>query len=41
MGYSARPTNVLSLLAALGEVFDFLDADVDVDDALAAARAAL
>lgn len=41
MGYSARPANVLSLLAALGEVFETLDADVDGDAALAAARSEL
>ena len=29
MGYSARPTNVVSLLAALGEALDAQDADID------------
>lgn len=41
MGHSARPANVLTLLAALGEVFEYLDADVDADGALTAARSAL
>jgi len=41
MGHSARPANVLSLLAALGEVSDSLGTDVDADGALAAAREAL
>ncbi|MFB6312248.1 MAG: alanine--glyoxylate aminotransferase family protein [Salinirussus sp.] len=41
MGHSARPANVTSLLAGLGEALDLQDADVDPDAGLAAARAAL
>jgi aspartate aminotransferase-like enzyme len=41
MSYSARPGNVLSLLAALGDVLEGPDAAVEADAALAAARTIL
>jgi alanine-glyoxylate transaminase/serine-glyoxylate transaminase/serine-pyruvate transaminase len=41
MGYSARPENVLSLLAALGDVLEGVGGDIEADAALAAARTSL
>jgi alanine-glyoxylate transaminase/serine-glyoxylate transaminase/serine-pyruvate transaminase len=41
MGHSARPRNVLHLVAGLGDALDAQGADVDADAGLAAARAAL
>jgi len=41
MGHSARPTNVLALLAGLGDALEAQGADVDPDAGLAAARRAL
>ena len=41
MGHSARPENVLSLLAALGDVLEGLGGNVGADAALAAARTSL
>ena len=41
MGHSARPENVLSLLAALGDVLEGLGRDIEADAALTAARTAL
>jgi alanine-glyoxylate transaminase/serine-glyoxylate transaminase/serine-pyruvate transaminase len=41
MGHSARPKNVLALLAGLGDALDDQGADVDPDAGLAAARQAL
>lgn len=38
MGYSARPENVLYLLAGLGDALGSLDSDVDTDAGLAAAQ---
>lgn len=38
MGYSARPENVLYLLAGLGDALESLDSDVDTDAGIAAAR---
>jgi alanine-glyoxylate transaminase/serine-glyoxylate transaminase/serine-pyruvate transaminase len=41
MGHSARPRNVLDLVAGLGDALDAQGADVDADAGLPAARAAL
>jgi alanine-glyoxylate transaminase/serine-glyoxylate transaminase/serine-pyruvate transaminase len=41
MGHSARPGNVLALVAGLGDALDAQGADVDADAGLPAARAAL
>jgi len=41
MGHGARPANVLTLVAALGEALEAQDSDVDVDAGLAAARRSL
>jgi alanine-glyoxylate transaminase/serine-glyoxylate transaminase/serine-pyruvate transaminase len=41
MGYSARPANVLALLAGLGDALETAGADVDTSAGLDAARRAL
>jgi alanine-glyoxylate transaminase/serine-glyoxylate transaminase/serine-pyruvate transaminase len=41
MGHSARPRNVLDLVAGLGDALEAQGADVDADAGLAAARGAL